>query len=54
MRRTNRGPRKFNGRRQMQNRSFSELASNMFHALVAGLFGIVTLAAVAHVALSLA
>ena len=33
---------------------FDELASNMFHALVAGLFGVVTLAAVAHVALSLA
>jgi hypothetical protein len=31
-----------------------ELASNLFHLLVAGLFGIVTLAAAAHVALSLA
>ena len=27
-----------------------ELASNLFHILVAGLFGVVTLAAAAHVA----
>ena len=31
-----------------------ELASNLFHALVAGMFGIVTLTAVAHVALNIA
>ena len=33
---------------------FGELASNLFHILVAGLFGIVTLAAAAHVAVHLA
>jgi hypothetical protein len=31
-----------------------ELASNLFHAVVAGLFGIVSLAAAAHIALTLA
>jgi len=33
---------------------FGETASNLFHAAVAAMFGIVTLAAALHVALSLA
>jgi len=31
-----------------------ELASNLFHIVVAGLFGIVSLAAAAHIAMTLA
>ena len=33
---------------------FGETASNLFHAAVAAMFGLVTLAAALHVALSLA
>ena len=44
----------FNGRPQMQNLSFSETVSNMFHVVVASLFGLISVAAALHAVIALA